>query len=69
MPNIRTTFTLDEYLTEQARLLNINIPAADQQGTADAVRAALTRSDRDAYQRIQEEPDPFWDKAEEWNTE
>ena len=69
MPSTRATFTLDEELAEQARRLNINISAAARQGVADAVRAALARSDRDVYQRIPEDPDPFWDEAEAWSAE
>ncbi len=69
MPSTRATFTLDEELAKQARRLNINISAAARQGVADAVRAALARSDRDVYQRIPEDPDPFWDEAEAWSAE
>jgi len=64
-----TTFTLDDELAERARQLGINISAAARQGVADAVRAALVRADRDAYQRHPERPDSFWDKAEAWGEE
>ena len=62
----RTTFTLDPDLAERARQLGINISAAARQGVADAVRAALARSDREAYQRHPERPDSSWTNAEAW---
>jgi post-segregation antitoxin (ccd killing protein) len=65
----RTTFTLDKELAEHARELGINISAAARQGVADAVRAALARSDREAYQRHPERPDSFWAEAEAWGEE
>ena len=65
----RTTFTIDDQLAEQARKLGINISAAARQGVADAVRAALARSDRAAYQRHPERPDSFWEDAEAWGEE
>jgi len=69
MASGRTTFTLDDELAEQARKLGINISAAARQGVADAVRAALARSDREAYQRHPERPDSFWEDAEAWGEE
>ena len=66
MASSRTTFTLDDELAERARQLGINISAAARQGVADAVRAALARSDREAYQRRPERPDSFWEDAEAW---
>lgn len=66
MASARTTFTLDEELAERARQLGVNISAAARQGVADAVRAALARSDRDAYLRQPERRDAFWDEAEAW---
>ena len=69
MASGRTTFTLDNELAEQARKLGINISAAARQGVADAVRAALARSDREAYQRHPERPDSFWQDAEAWSEE
>ncbi len=63
----RTTISLDEELAKQARRLGINISAAARQGVADAVRAALARNDRDAYQQHPERPDPFWTEAEAWS--
>lgn len=69
MASIRTTFTLDEQLVKQARELGINISAAARAGVAAEVRAALARSDRDAYRRHPERPDSFWAKAEEWGDE
>jgi post-segregation antitoxin (ccd killing protein) len=69
MASSRTTFTLDEELAERARQLGINISAAARQGGADAVRAALARADREAYQRHPERPDSFWAEAEAWGEE
>jgi len=69
MASSRTTFTLDDELAERARQLGINISAAARQGVADAVRAALARSDRDAYQRKPEQVDTFWTEAEAWADE
>jgi post-segregation antitoxin (ccd killing protein) len=66
MASSRTTFTLDDELAERARQLGINISAAARQGVADAVRAALARADREAYQRQPERPDPFWAEGEAW---
>jgi post-segregation antitoxin (ccd killing protein) len=67
MVSQRTTFTLDDDLAERAHELGINISAAARQGVADAVRAALTRSDRDAYKRHPEHVDAFWTEAEAWS--
>jgi post-segregation antitoxin (ccd killing protein) len=69
MASSRTTFTLDPELAERARQLGINISAAARQGVTDAVRAALARSDRQAYQRHPERPDSFWTEAEAWGEE
>lgn len=69
MASVRTTFTLDDELAERARQLGINISAAARQGVADAVRAALARSDRESYQRHPERPDSFWSQAEAWGEE
>jgi post-segregation antitoxin (ccd killing protein) len=66
MASSRTTFTLDDEVAERARQLGINISAAARQGVADAVRSALARSDREAYQRNPERPDAFWTEAETW---
>ncbi|MDA8103163.1 MAG: type II toxin-antitoxin system CcdA family antitoxin [Nitrospiraceae bacterium] len=66
MASSRTTFTLDEELAERARQLGVNISAAARQGVADAVRAALERSDRDAYLRHPERAGDFWAEAEAW---
>ncbi|MGA7227347.1 MAG: type II toxin-antitoxin system CcdA family antitoxin [Acidimicrobiia bacterium] len=65
----RTTFTLEESLAKQARDLGVNISAAARQGVASAVRAALAKNDRVAYERHPEEPDPFWAEAEAWSAE
>ncbi|HEY5112218.1 MAG TPA: type II toxin-antitoxin system CcdA family antitoxin [Acidimicrobiales bacterium] len=66
MASSRTTFTLDETLAERARELGINISAAARQGVTDAVRAALERSDRAAYERHPESADSSWADAERW---
>ena len=69
MATSRTTFTLDDELAERARELGINVSAAARQGVADAVRAALARLDRAAYQRRPEREDTFWTEAEVWGDE
>ncbi|MHB1534847.1 MAG: type II toxin-antitoxin system CcdA family antitoxin [Acidimicrobiales bacterium] len=56
----------DEELAERAHQLGINISAAARQGVADAVRAALERSDREAHPRRPERADTFWTEAEAW---
>jgi hypothetical protein len=66
MASFRTTFTLDEELAERAHQLGVNISAAARQGVADAVRAALAQSDRQAYLRSPERADTFWTEAEAW---
>jgi len=65
----RTTFTLDDALAEQARRLGINVSAAARDGVAAAVRAALTRNDRVAYEATPERVDDFWADAEAWGDE
>jgi post-segregation antitoxin (ccd killing protein) len=67
MASIRTTVTLDQHLAERARKLGINISAAARDGVAAAVREALAKSDRDAYQRHPEQPDSFWTEVEAWS--
>lgn len=67
MASSRTTFTLDEELAERARQLGVNISAAARQGVAEAVRAALGRSDREAYLRHPEHADTLWSDAEAWS--
>lgn len=69
MASTRTTFTLDDHLAERARQLGINISAAARQGVAAAVHAALAQSDRAAYARHPERPDPFWTEVEAWSQE
>lgn len=66
MATTRTTFTLDEALAEQARRLGVNISAAAREGVSVAVRSALARSDRAAYEREPEKVDTFWAEAEAW---
>ena len=67
MATTRTTFTLDETLVEQARELGVNISAAARDGVAAAVRRALAMNDVEAYRRMPEEADDFWDEAEAWS--
>ena len=69
MASTRTTFTLDDELAERARQLGINISSAAREGVVAAVQAALTQSDRAAYQRHPERADPFWTEADAWNPE
>ncbi|MCA1704193.1 MAG: type II toxin-antitoxin system CcdA family antitoxin [Actinobacteria bacterium] len=69
MASVRTTVTLDDRLVARARELGVNISAAAREGVAAAVRAALARSDREAYQRHPERADPFWTEAEAWGEE
>jgi post-segregation antitoxin (ccd killing protein) len=69
MASTRTTFTLDDELAERARRLGINLSAAARRGVAEAVRAALAQSDRDAYRRRPERPDSIWTDAESWGEE
>jgi post-segregation antitoxin (ccd killing protein) len=66
MATSRTTFTLDKELTERAHQLGVNISAAARQGVADAVRAALAQSDREAYLKHPERVDTLWTEAEAW---
>ena len=69
MASTRTTFTLDDELVARAHQLGVNISAAARDGVAAAVRAALARSDRAAYQRHPERIDPFWAEGEAWGEE
>lgn len=66
MASIRTTFTLDDELAEQARLLGVNISEAARNGVAAAVRAASALADRAAYLRHPERADDDWGGAEAW---
>ena len=66
MASIRTTFTLDEELARRAKKLGVNVSEAAREGVAGAVRAALVRSDREAYRKHPEHPDSFWREAEAW---
>jgi post-segregation antitoxin (ccd killing protein) len=65
----RTTFTLDDSLANQARRLGVNISAAARDGVAAAVRSALERNDRAAYENNPEKVDDFWTDAEAWGDE
>lgn len=67
METVRTTFTLDSELAEQARRLNVNISAAAREGVAASVRRALAEADRQAYLRRPEQPDDFWEQAQAWS--
>ena len=67
METVRTTFTLDSELAEQARRLNVNISAAAREGVAASVRRALAEADRQAYRRRPEQPDDFWEQAQAWS--
>ena len=69
MASTRTTFTLDDELVARAHQLGVNISAAARDGVAAAVRAALARSDRAAYQRHPERNDSFWAESEAWGDE
>jgi post-segregation antitoxin (ccd killing protein) len=69
MASTRTSFTIDQALAERARRLKINLSAAARAGVEAAVRAAMVRSDRDAYRRRPERPDPFWSEVEAWTEE
>lgn len=62
----RTTVSLGDELAEQAHQLGVNVSAAARQGVREAVRQALARLDREAYQRHPERPDDGWDEAEAW---
>lgn len=66
MASSRTTFTIDEDLAERARVLGVNISAAARQGVTDAVRTALEREDREAYEKYPESADAFWTEVEAW---
>jgi post-segregation antitoxin (ccd killing protein) len=69
MASVRTTFTLDDGLADQARTLGVNISAAAREGVAAAVREAMLVADRAAYERQPERPAAFWDEAEAWGEE
>lgn len=66
---MRTTFTLDSELAEEARRLGVNISGAARDGVAAAVRSARARADRDAYLMRPEKVDDFWIAAEVWGDE
>jgi post-segregation antitoxin (ccd killing protein) len=57
---------MDDELAQQAHQLGINISAAARDGVAEAVRAALLASDRDAYRQRPEHVDDVWSDAEAW---
>jgi post-segregation antitoxin (ccd killing protein) len=69
MATTRSTFTIDRALADQARRLKINVSAAARDGVEAAVRAAMARSDREAYRRRPERPDRFWSDIEAWTEE
>ncbi len=66
MASTRSTFTLSKELAEEARELGINLSSAAREGVAAAVRSRMLESDREAYRRFPEQPDPFWMEAEAW---
>ena len=66
MASVRTTFTLDEELADQARRLGVNVSAAARYGVREAVYAAMAREDRAAYERHPEEDDDFWMELQQW---
>jgi len=66
MASVRTTFTLDEELADQARRLGVNVSAAARDGVREAVYAAMAREDRVAYERHPEEDDDFWTELQQW---
>jgi post-segregation antitoxin (ccd killing protein) len=69
MASTRTTFTIDRALAQRARHLGVNVSAAAREGVEAAVRTAMARSDRDAYRKRPERPDPFWSEVEAWSEE
>ena len=69
MASTRSTFTIDRALVARARVLGINVSAAARDGVEAAVRAAMSRADRDAYRQRPERPDPFWSEVEAWTEE
>ena len=69
MATTRTTVTLGDDLARQARRLGVNVSAAARQGVLDAVRDALARADRDAYERRPERPGAGWSDIEAWGEE
>jgi len=69
MTSERSSFTMERDLAERARRLKINVSAAARDGVQAAVREAMARADRDAYQRRPERPDPFWSEVEAWTGE
>lgn len=66
MPSTRATFTLDDDLAAQARLLEVNISASAREGVERAVRAERAKADRAAYLEHPEKVDEFWGDAEAW---
>jgi post-segregation antitoxin (ccd killing protein) len=66
MSTSRTTFTMDDDLAERARTLGVNISAAARQGVTNAVRAALEKADREAYEKLPESVDASWTEVEVW---
>ncbi len=67
MASIRTTFTLDEELADQARRHGVNVSAAAREGVREAVYAAMAREDRAAYERHPEEDDEVWMELQQWD--
>lgn len=67
MASVRTTFTLDEELADQARRHGVNVSAAARDGVREAVYAAMAREDRAAYERRPEEDDDEWMELQQWD--
>lgn len=69
MASVRTTFTLDKDLIQQAKELEVNVSAAARAGVAEAVRQAMIANDIAAYQRNPEVVDPFWTEIQAWSSD
>ncbi len=54
-------------MANEARRLGVNISAAARDGVAAAVRAALAKADRAAYEERPEQIDSFWTDSEAWS--
>ncbi|MCB1030391.1 MAG: type II toxin-antitoxin system CcdA family antitoxin [Acidimicrobiales bacterium] len=66
MATIRTTFTLDEALSQEAKDLGINVSEAARVGVVAAVEEKLRTRDREAYLANPEQVSTFWSNAEAW---
>ena len=59
---------LDDALAEWASILDVDIGAAARVGVETAVRAALTRADRDTYTHYPEQTEDRWVEIESWDS-